>query len=214
MAPWQSICWRFGARSLSRRPQLISGTRDIAELALAVSGLIVVGPMKLFFPLEAAIWFGWCVWLLLLGLYAACVLLWLLSSRPRLVIYNMSIDELRPILADAAAALDADARWAGDSLAMPKLGVQLYCDRFALLRGVSLIAAGGRQSQLGWRRLAASLGGAIARRESARNPYGLFFLVAGLACVAVISRAVAQNPLAVAESLQDFIQTWRNLLGQ
>ena len=63
-----------------------------------------------------------------------CVVLWLLLLRPRLVIYNISADKLRPILADVVGQFDGDARWAGDSLAIPGLGVQLYMDNFAPLR--------------------------------------------------------------------------------
>ena len=97
--------------------------------------------------------------------------------RPRLVIYNMSADKLRPILADAVNSLDAEARWAGESLALPGLGVQLYVDGFAVLRGASLIAAGGKQSQAGWRRLEAALAGALSHEEVARNPRGLVVLL-------------------------------------
>ena len=124
----------LGAVNLSRRSLLVSGVRDAAALALAVSGLVVIGPMELFFPFESAVKLGSYVWLLLLALYVMCVVLWLLLLRPRLVIYNISADKLRPILADVVGQFDGDARWAGDSLAIPGLGVQLYMDNFAPLR--------------------------------------------------------------------------------
>jgi len=76
----------LGAVNLSRRPLLVSGGRDAAALGLAVSGLAVVGPIELFFPFEAWSKFGSIVWVLLLALYAMCVVLWILLSRPRLVI--------------------------------------------------------------------------------------------------------------------------------
>jgi hypothetical protein len=66
----------------------------------------------------------------------------LLLLRPRLVIYNISVDKLRPILAEIVSELDPNARWAGDSLVLPGLGVQLYVDHFAAFRNVSLISAG------------------------------------------------------------------------
>ncbi len=202
-----------GAISLSRRPVLVSGVRDAATLALAVSGLVVIGPMELFFPFAAAAKFGPHVWLLLLALYAMCVILWLLVLRPRLVIYNVSADKLRPILADAVNSLDAEARWAGESLALPGLGVQLYVDGFAALRGASLIAAGGRQSQAGWRRLEAALGAALSREEVARNPRGLVLLLAGLLCISAIVWTIAQNPQAVARSLLDVVQSLLRMVG-
>jgi uncharacterized protein YejL (UPF0352 family) len=203
----------LGALNLSRRPLLVSGVRDAATLALAVSGLVIVGPIELFFPFEAAVQFGPRVWLLLLALYLLCVVLVLLLLRPRLVIYNISVDRLRAILAELVDRLDSDARWAGDSLVLPGLGVQLYVDNFAALRSISLISAGGHQSHQGWRRLEASLGGAIAREEFHRNPRGLALIGAGLLVNAAIGASIAQNPTAVAQSLVDIAQAVLKMTG-
>ena len=109
LGPMAMYLLLLGSINLARRPRLVSGVRDAATVALAVSGLIIVGPMELFFPFRAAARFGPHVWLLLLALYALCTILWLLMLRPRLVIYNISVDKLRPILADAVDSLDADA---------------------------------------------------------------------------------------------------------
>ena len=86
------------------------------------------------------------------------------------MIYNISADRLRPILAELVERLDPEARWAGDSLALPGLGVQLYVDNFAALRSMSLVSAGGNQSHQGWRRLEAALSDALGREEGGRNP--------------------------------------------
>ena len=203
----------LGAVNLSRRSLLVSGVRDAAALALAVSGLVVVGPMELFFPFESAVKLGSYVWLLLLALYVMCVVLWLLLLRPRLVIYNISADKLRPILADVVGEFDGDARWAGDSLAIPGLGVQLYIDNFAPLQSVSLISAGGNQNHAGWRRLETALRTALAREEVARNPRGLSLIVAGLLCIVGIVLAIAHNPEAVARSLLDVAQSLLKMIG-
>ena len=130
----------LGAVNLSRRPLLVSGGRDAATLALAVSGMVIVGPIELFAPLGAA-QAGPYVWFLLLALYALCATLALLLLRPRLVIYNISVDKLRPVLATLVEQLDTDARWAGDSLVLPGLGVQLYVDSFAMLRSASRVSS-------------------------------------------------------------------------
>jgi uncharacterized membrane protein len=203
----------LGAVNLSRRSLLVSGARDAAALALAVSGLVVIGPMELFFPFESAVKLGNYVWLLLLALYVMCVVLWLLLLRPRLVIYNTSADKLRPILADAVGEFDGDARWAGDSLAIPGLGVQLYMDNFAPLHSVSLISAGGNQSHAGWRRLETALRTALAHEDVARNTRGLILIVAGLLCIAGIVLAIAHNPEAVARSLLDVAQSLLKMVG-
>jgi hypothetical protein len=204
----------LGALNLSRRPLLVSGGRDAAALGLAVSGLVIIGPMELFVPFRAVVQFGPYLWLLLLALYASCVVLVLLLLRPRLVIYNVSVDKLRPILAELVDRLDADARWAGDSLVLPRLGVQLYIDSFAAFHSASLISAGGHQSQPGWRRLETVLGDALAREEVARNPGGMGLVAVGMSIIVGIVWAIAQDPQAVAQSLLDFAPSLLRMVGR
>jgi hypothetical protein len=204
----------LGAVNLSRRPLLVSGGRDAAALALAVSGLVIIGPMELFVPLGAAVQVGPYVWLLLLALYGLCVALSLLLLRPRLVIYNISVDKLRPVLATLVEQLDTDARWAGDSLVLPGLGVQLYVDSFAVLRSASLISAGSNQSHSGWRRLETALGDALTREEVTRNPGGISLLGASLLIMAAIILAIARDPQAVAQPLLEFSQSLLKLMGR
>ena len=88
--------------------------------------------------------------------------------------------------------------------------MQLYIDSFVAMRSVSLISAGGPQNQAGWRRLAAALGGALAREEVDRNPLGLGLLGAGALCVAVIVWTIAQNPHAVVSSLLEIARSLLN----
>ena len=198
----------IGAINMFRRPFVVSGGRDTAALGLAVSGLVIVGPAELFFPVNASMRlpFPWLVWVLLIALYALCVVLVVLLLRPRLVIYNVSRDELRPILADLVAELDPEARWAGDSLALPSAGIQLYVDGLAAMRNVSLTAVGANQNHQGWRQLEQALVAALSRLEVPRNPHalGLFGAGALLALSAVL--AIAYDPQAASQSLVDMLR--------
>ena len=203
----------LGAINLSRRPVLVSGVRDAATLALAISGLVIAGPIELFFPYQAAAHFGGYVWLLLLALYAMCVVLVLLLLRPRLIIYNISVDKLRPVLADVVERLDTDARWAGDSMVLPQLGVQLYVDNFAALRSVSLISAGGNQSPAGWRRLELALNSSLAREDVSRNPRGMSLISAGVLIIVGLVMIVSRNPQAAAQSLLDVARALMKMVG-
>jgi uncharacterized membrane protein len=203
----------LGVINLSRRPLLVSGARDVATLALALAGVIIIGPMELFFPFSAADYFGSFVWLLLLMLYALGVMLAVLWLRPRLTIYNISVDKMRSLLADAVERLDADARWAGDCLVLPQLHVQLYVDNYRAFRNVSLISAGSRQSQAGWRRLEVVLLAALAREDVTRNPRGLGLLLAGTMILAGLVLIVAKNPQAVSQSLLDVAGPLLKLVG-
>ncbi len=197
----------IGAINTFRRPFLVSGTRDVAALGLAVSGLMIVGPIELFCPVATSIRFGSFVWVFLVALYALGLVLVLLMLRHRLVIYNISSDELRPVLADLVAGLDEEARWAGDSLALPNLKVQLHLECYPPLRNVSLVAVGLNQSQLGWERLERDLRDRLSRLEVPRNPLcAISFLSAGGLLAVAIAAAVAYNPQAVAQSLFDMLR--------
>ncbi len=190
----------IGIVNLMRRPLVVSGTRDTAALALAISGLVIVGPMELFFPVSASLLFGRYVWALLIALYVLAVVSLLLAMRPRLVIYNIAYQEFRPVLADVAVQLDGDARWAGDSLLLPNLGVQLHVESWAPLRNVSLISTGPRQDPAGWQRLEQFLRGALAEEEVNRNLLALPFAVLGALLIAGALLAAA-NPQTAADSL-------------
>ncbi len=197
----------IGTLNLARRPLLVSGTRDAATLGLALSGLVIVGPMELFLPEAAAGQYGPYVWVLLLTCYTVCLVLLLLLLRPRLVIYNMSIDRLRPILAELVERLDPEARWAGDSLALPALGVQLHLDPTVGMRNVSLVAAGSRQNYLGWHRLEEELGGALERQQRGeRNFRALSLLTAGLLILGALVWSVTRDPEAVAQALFEMLR--------
>jgi hypothetical protein len=196
----------IGALNLAGRPLIVSGTRDMAALGLAVSGFVIVGPLELCLPDAAAVRFGPYVWVLLLVFYALCLILALLLLRPRLVIYNVSADQLRAVLADLTDQLDSDARWAGDALALPRLGVQLHLDNVPLTRNVSLTPVGIDQDPLGWARLQSALAAALGRVSIARNPRGAVFAAVGLAIILALAYSVACDPQAVAQALLEMLR--------
>jgi hypothetical protein len=129
------------------------------------------------------------------------LVLMLLLVRPRLVVYNISAQELRPVLANLAAGLDAEPRWAGNALALPNLGVQLHLECAHGLRTVSLIATGGGQSHQGWRRLERALAGELPAVEVGRNPHAATLLAAAVFLGLLLSAAVFRDPKSVAASL-------------
>lgn len=191
----------LGAINLARRPFLVSGTRDFAVLALAAAGMFIVGPMELFFPTVASLRFGANVWILMIGLYVLMAVCLVLFFRPRLVIYNIAAEELRPILADLAAKLDAEARWAGDNLSLPALGVQLHLDCVTRMRNVSLVSSGPVQSHQGWRRLELALDAALAGVEVPRNVRAVGLISAALTILLFLVVAVSSDPQSVAQAI-------------
>jgi len=199
------LLW-LGARNLLHRPAVTTGPRNLALLGFALSGFVVVGPMALFVPDAAAITFGAWVWLLLIVFYGLCITLWTLLARPRLIIFNATADLVRPILADVAARLDGDVRWAGDSLVLPQLGVQLHVEPYPAMRNVSLVAIGDRQSFTGWQRLERELRTAFRETEVSRNPRGFSFLAIGLVMASWPLYLMIRDGDAVAQTLKEMLR--------
>jgi hypothetical protein len=195
----------IGSINLGRRPFLVHGRRDAAALAMAVAGLVIVGPIELLFPPAAIAWLGPLAWLYLLVIYSLSVTVLMVLARPRLVIYNIPLDQLRPIFAELVPKLDPDARWAGDSLSLPNLGVQLHVDNVAMLRNISLVAVGVSQSHAGWRRLEQALADALRGVEVRRNPHGYNMLTTGLILVAVLVVFIARDPAGVTRTLFEIL---------
>lgn len=191
---------------LSRRPFLTTGARDVSTLGLAVSGLIVVGPMELFLPEAATNRFGAYVWLLLLAFYALCLTLTALLVRPRLVIYNLSQDQLRPILAEVVSELDGDARWVGDTLMMPQLGIQLHVEPFAALRNAQLVAVGMRQSLVGWKRLEIALAKSLKQTQVPFNPHAWALLALSLFLFGLVTARMISESDTVVRSLAEMLR--------
>jgi len=206
LGPLAAYLFLLGLINLAPRPLLTSGARDMAALAIAVSGFIIAGPLDLFMPEMGVARFGAYVWLPLIALYALCVTLAILLLRPRLVIYNISYDQVRPILAGAVSRLDAEARWAGDTVWLPTLGVQLHVEPARGMRNVQLVAVGARQSFAGWRRLERELAGPLARMRVQPNPRGLNLLFFAAIITVAVGYALLNDREALAPALRELLR--------
>lgn len=206
-APLAVYLLALGLINLRRRPMVVSGSTDVTMLALAVLGLVVVGPMNLFLPAAAVVRFGPLAWLLLAAFYGLCVVMYVLIARPRLVIFNVSMEQLRPLLEEIVRRLDSDANVAGDGMFLPQLSVQFHVDAARPMRNVSLVATGQQQSYSGWKRLQTELTGALQTVEVARNPRGFTFLACSLVLVGYSLLELLQTPgAAVAQQLRDILR--------
>ena len=74
--------------------------------------------------------YAWLYWLLLASMYFSVLTLLVLSARPRLSLYNITLDEMRQLLAGVAQSLDPQAHLVGESLLLPSLNVQLHMEAF------------------------------------------------------------------------------------
>lgn len=189
--------------NLRRRPFLTSGGNDLTALGLALSGLMFIGPLEMFRPEAATTQFGNYIWLFLLMFYWLWVFLVALLARPRLVVYNMNIDELRSALAETAARIDPEARWGGNHLTLPTLGVDLHLDAFDLMRNVSLVASGGRQNMEGWHRLGRELSASLRGVSVKSNPRAVSFLLVSLILFAVALGQMLSDPSGLTQAMRE-----------
>jgi hypothetical protein len=196
----------LGAINLGRRPLVVSGTRETLSLGLALAGLVIVGPMQLFMPEHAATRFGEVVWLLLVGFYVLCLTLIVMLSRPRLVVYNISPQELRLALDAAARRIDAEAMWSGKNLGLPLARVHLHVESFPPLGNVALLSTGDDQSPSGWRRLEASLRETLRTVPGAAGPHGFWMLLFGALVLVALGYWVADDPQTIAQGIERMLR--------
>lgn len=206
VAPLSVYLLILGLLNLWGRPFLTTGTRDAAALGIGLSGMVIAGPMELFFPEEAALQFGGLVWLLLVAFYGLCVSLIVLLLKPRLVVYNISAEQLRPVLTQVAMELDKSSRWIGDSLYIPSQHVHLHMDSIDWLRNIQLTASGSRQSFEGWRRLESGLRSGLATARVGPNLVGIPLLVSSGLLAVLAAAWMLSEPQAVAQALDEMLR--------
>jgi hypothetical protein len=205
LVPLAAYCVLLALVNARRKPFVTTGGCDLAALGAALSGLVLVGPIELFRPEAASAEFGGYVWLFLLVFYWLWVWLAVLVARPRLVVYNIGDEQLRPVLAEAARRLDSQARWAGDSLALPTLGVSLHVECFSIMRHCSLVSSGDKQNMAGWQRLSADLRTQLSTLRVGRNPRSLGLMLAAAGLLAGSITHLAFHPQQVAQALEEML---------
>jgi uncharacterized membrane protein len=162
--------------------------------------------MELFFPEGAASRFGPWVWLLLVVFYGLCVSLVVLLMKPRLVVYNISMEEVRPILTKIAMDLDPKSRWLDSALIIPRLRIHMHVEAIEWLRNVQMMAGGNQQSVEGWTRFENELRASIKKLKVGPNVMGVPFLIASAAMAIASAFYMLQDPQAVVAALEDMLR--------
>ncbi|QDT04412.1 hypothetical protein K227x_28030 [Rubripirellula lacrimiformis] len=152
---------------ISGRSMVTSGGRDIAAIAIAVAGMLAVGPAELFFPSTAATVFGPIVWLALAAFYGLVVSLIALTSAPKLVVFGRTPEETYPPLLRAATRLDPSTIGDANQLQvhLPALGIHLRVDGQRGLDHARILAFEPVGSPRFWNALLGNL-----RHEMAQSP--------------------------------------------
>jgi hypothetical protein len=200
----------IGRLHLRRRATVVTGSRDLVALALGVSGLITIGPVELLMPQAAIANFGAAVWGMMAIIYSLCVSLAILNGRPQLVIYNAPpLSEFRPIMARVIDELDPESRWAGTSLLMPRLPIELAVEIAPASNTIVLRAVHEHQQMTAWRQLHAALARQLATVPRASSPWG--FGMSGLAAVllALVGWQLVEHSQEVTQALVEMLRLGR-----
>lgn len=203
LGPLAAYLLLVGMLNLTSRPFVTTGTRDAAAMGIGISGLVLLGPMYLLLPSATVFQWGSSVWLLLAAFYGLLLALSVLLIRPRLVIYNIAVEQVRPLLAQVASTLDNESRWAGNCLVLPRLGVQLNVESSPAMRNVQLVSAGPIQSYEGWRKLEKALVTALRETKGERNPIGISLIFSGFFLIAIMTFWMAQDPAMIAQTVHE-----------
>ena len=196
----------LGVMNLRGRPLVTTGARDAAALGIGLVGFVIAGPMELFFPEGAASRFGGWVWLMLIVFYGLCVSLTVLLMRPRLVVYNVTREQVRPLLSEIATRCDSGSRWTGDSLIIPKLGVHLQLESVDWLKNVQLVASGNQQSFEGWSKFESELKTGLKNMKVRPSMLGYVMLGVSLTLAVCCCSWMLLDKTAVAQALDEMLR--------
>jgi hypothetical protein len=135
-----------------------------------------------------------------------CLTLLILMIRPRLVVYNVTVEQLRQALAAVMTRLSLEHRWAGDSLALPGLGVQLNVEKFPAMRNVSLVATSSEQSYRGWLQLERALAAELQTLQVEPKPLGYAMICLSILMLACSMAWMMMNPKEVAQGFFELLR--------
>ena len=140
----------LGLMRLRSAPTVVSGAMDLLLLGLALLGVVAIGPIELFFPRAAYSLLGIWIWIVLIALYFFVLMLMVLNTAPKLVVYGLDHRSLRTQLCELLDQEKIRSEWLGDMVDLPELGVRA-CIEPAGRGCVSQVHSAGKQQDLtGW----------------------------------------------------------------
>ncbi|MBI85951.1 MAG: hypothetical protein CMJ81_22365 [Planctomycetaceae bacterium] len=208
----------LGLVNMNRRSTLCTGTFDTIALGLGITGLVVIGPLELFYPnsylmyygvfffFDISQWVGIGVWILLIMFYWLIVIWIALSRRPRLVIYNLEVRQLHRLLEQLLLGIDPGVRWAGETAVLPNLGIHFTIEANSRLRCIQLVSAGPRQDPLGWKLLRKTLRDSLKQERSPLNPLAFGYFLIALAMSLRIFGELFGNQQQLHQALLDLLR--------
>ncbi len=150
LVPVATYLFALGLVHARGKPRVVSGLKDRLALGLAISGLVLIGPVELLLPPLLVAQMGPVVWGVILGAYLSAWVVAAFLAPPRVVIYNLPAQELHSWLTEAARGWDEQAHWLGNVLVLPRLPMQVLVEYTAWSRTAVLRYNGGRNDPALW----------------------------------------------------------------
>ena len=177
LLPLAAYCNILGLLRMRSVPTVLSGAMDFLLLGLAMVGLIAIGPIELFFPRAAYSLLGEWVWLVLLALYFFVVMLIALNGSPKLIVYGLSVDELKKSLCDALAESNMQSEWLGNIVELSELGVRASIEKAGRYSVSQIQSAGREQSLVGWFNLEQVLVKTLSKHRVRQHRHAVIWLL-------------------------------------
>jgi len=186
-----------------------TGGRDIAALAVAISGLVMVGPIELFFPHTAVPVFGAKVWIALGIFYALCTTLVALTSRPKLVVYGRTPADVYPALLAAAQSMDSAATGNSESLQvqLPTLKARLRADGQRFVDYAEIVAFESNLPTACWSRLLGHLRSQLVAKPAEVPRRGFAMLLTAVVLSAILLWQSFGNQELLVQGFREWL--WR-----
>ena len=189
------------------RPLVTTGVRDYLALAIALSGLVITGPISYILHyrmlpdfLVHSHWIG-------LGMYLLFVAALLPRSYERLIIYNCSESSAVTAIRSIFGHLGLSYKEVPGGWILADFGVSLELDSFPALRNVTLRFHGMRDRTL-FCRVHDELAGALSATRTGWSLVGLSMAAAGGLLLAFPIWILSQNPQNIVALFRQVLETW------
>ena len=134
-----------------RRPIVRSGGSDLFWLWLGVGGLVMVGPVKLLFPINALVLWNEFAFVLVAALYVLIGVLVSGVRQSQIIIYNIRQEDFQAFFDDLIQK--SEVQVVGNCVGIPKIDVQFSFEIQPFWQCLVLRATSHNQNLGGWLQL-------------------------------------------------------------
>jgi hypothetical protein len=189
------------------RPFITTGARDYLALALALSGLVITGPIDYILHgrmlpdfLVHSHLFGVVIYVLVIGSLVP-------RSYEKLVIYNCPLETLMPAIRGILDRAGHRFQEVRGGWILSDRGVSLECDPFPALRNVTLYFHGMRDREL-YGQIHRQLVDELTVKRTGWSLVGMFMAAAGGLVLAFSVWIVASDPQNIVAAIREVLETW------